>query len=161
MIFDSKIHNICQKGGCGGTGDDRKNGEKDCGVLCKKQCDPTGTGRGMCLWYGASDRDDVQHGGHIRSGADPAPVLVYHIFIGSLLPHPDVCRGNPCGNLYEVYSVIYRGIFDDPAGDGIFNPSGFSGRDDVVFPDVFSGNLAGVPDRGSQQAAQCGGTGKI
>lgn len=130
-------------------------------MLCKKQCDPKGTGRGMCLRHGTADRDDVQHGGHIRSGADPASVLVYHIFIGSLLPYPGVRRGNPCGNLYEVYSVIYRGISDDPAGNGIFDSSGFSGWNDAVFPDVLSGDLAGIPGRGSQQAAQCGGTYKI
>lgn len=115
----------------------------------------------MRLWHGVADRDGVQHGGHIRSGTDSASVLVYHIFIGSLLPHPDVCRGNPCGNLYEVYSVIYRGISDDPAGDGIFDPSGFSGWADAVFPDVLSGDLAGVPGGGSQQAAQRRGTGRI
>jgi len=60
-----------------------------------------------------------------------------------------------------VYSVIYRGISDDPAGNGIFDPSGFSGWADVVFSDVLSGNLAGIPGRGSQQAAQRRGTYKI
>lgn len=115
----------------------------------------------MCLRYGTVDCDNVQHGGHIRSGFDPATVVVYHIFIASLLPHQDVCRRNPCRNLYEVYSVIYLGISDDPVGNGIFDPSRFSGWDDAVFPDVLSGDLAGVPGRGSQQAAQCGGTYKI
>lgn len=125
-------------------------------MLCKKQRDPKRTGRGMCLRHGAADCDNVQHSHHIRSRTDPASVLVYHISIGSLLPYPDVCRGNPCGNLYQVYSVIYRGIFDDSAGDGIFDPSGFSGWADAVFPDVLSGDLAGVPGGGSQQAAQRG-----
>ena len=115
----------------------------------------------MRLRHGTADCDVVQHGGHIRSGIDPASVLVYHFFIDYLLPYPDILRGDSCRNLCEVYSVIYRGISDDPAGDGIFDPSGFSGRADAVFPDVLSGNLSGVPGRGSQQAAQRGRTGKI